>query len=274
MSEQEIALVEKIVNEKIRENIALDERRNVPIEEAKNMGAMALFGEKYGDSVRVITFDEAYSRELCGGTHVKATGQIGLFKLRSEAAVAAGVRRIEAITALGAEDFVNEQEQVINGLKEVLKAKDLVKSVEQLLAEKAELLRKLEVFENEKTQVLKLTLKEKVSVQNGVATLLAKVDIANADQLKNLSFQLKNEIDNLFCLLVMESNGKPFISLIISEELVQTKKWHAGNLVKSWAKHIQGGGGGQPFYATAGGNNLEGVGALLEEANHWISTNL
>jgi len=273
MSEQEISLVEKMVNEKVRENIALDERRNVPIEEAKNMGAMALFGEKYGDSVRVITFDEAYSRELCGGTHVSATGEIGLFKLRSEAAVAAGVRRIEAITALAAEEFVNEQEHVINGLKEVLKAKDLVKSVEQLLVEKADLLRKLEVFENEKTQLVKLALKGKVVLHNGFSSLVAKVDISNADQLKNLSFQLKNEVDNLFCLLVMEFNGKPFISLIISDELVQTKKWHAGNLVKSWAKYIQGGGGGQPFYATAGGNNLEGVSTLIEEANNWVKAN-
>lgn len=273
MSEEEIAEVEKMVNQKIRENIALDERRSVPIEEAKKMGAMALFGEKYGDAVRVITFDENYSRELCGGTHVRATGEIGLFKLRSEAAVAAGVRRIEAITALAAEDFVNEQEKVISSLKEVLKAKDLVKSVEQLMHEKAELQRKLEVFENEKTQTIKLDLKNKVATRSGFNSLVAKVDISNADQLKNLSFQLKSEIPDLFCLLVMEANAKPFISLIISEELVQTKKWDAGKLIKTWAKHIQGGGGGQAFYATAGGNNLAGIEPLLAEVENWILEN-
>lgn len=273
MSEEEIAEVEKMVNQKIRENIALDERRSVPIEEAKKMGAMALFGEKYGDAVRVITFDENYSRELCGGTHVRATGEIGLFKLRSEAAVAAGVRRIEAITALAAEDFVNEQEKVISSLKDVLKAKDLMKSVEQLMHEKAELQRKLEVFENEKTQSIKLDLKNKVATRNGFNSLVAKVDISNADQLKNLSFQLKSEISDLFCLLVMEANAKPFISLIISEELVQTKKWDAGKLIKTWAKHIQGGGGGQAFYATAGGNNLAGIEPLLAEVEKWILEN-
>ena len=273
MSDEEIAEVEKMVNQKIRENIALDERRSVPIEEAKKMGAMALFGEKYGDAVRVITFDENYSRELCGGTHVRATGEIGLFKLRSEAAVAAGVRRIEAITALAAEDFVNEQEKVISSLKDVLKAKDLVKSVEQLMQEKAELQRKLEVFENEKTQSIKLDLKNKVATRNGFNSLVAKVDISNADQLKNLSFQLKSEISDLFCLLVMEANAKPFISLIISEELVQTKKWDAGKLIKTWAKHIQGGGGGQAFYATAGGNNLAGIEPLLAEVEKWILEN-
>jgi alanyl-tRNA synthetase len=274
MSEAEIAQVEKLVNQKIRENIALDERRSVPIEEAKKMGAMALFGEKYGDAVRVITFDENYSRELCGGTHVRATGEIGLFKLRSEAAVAAGVRRIEAITSLAAEDFVNEQEQVITSLKEVLKAKDLLKSVEQLLQEKGELQRKLEVFENEKTQTVKLALKNQVVQRNGFNSLVAKVDISNADQLKNLSFQLKSEISDLFCLLVMEANAKPFISLIISEELVQTKKWDAGKLIKTWAKHIQGGGGGQAFYATAGGNNLAGIEALLLEVEKWSAENM
>jgi alanyl-tRNA synthetase len=274
MSEEEIAEVEKMVNQKIRENIALDERRSVPIEEAKKMGAMALFGEKYGDAVRVITFDENYSRELCGGTHVRATGEIGLFKLRSEAAVAAGVRRIEAITALAAEDFVNEQEKVISSLKDVLKAKDLVKSVEQLMLEKADLQRKLEVFENEKTQSIKLDLKNKVATRNGFNSLVAKVDISNADQLKNLSFQLKSEIPDLFCLLVMEANAKPFISLIISEELVQTKKWDAGKLIKTWAKNIQGGGGGQAFYATAGGNNLAGIEALLVEVEKWMAENV
>jgi alanyl-tRNA synthetase len=150
----------------------------------------------------------------------------------------------------------------------------LLKSVEQLLQEKGELQRKLEVFENEKTQTVKLALKNQVVQRNGFNSLVAKVDISNADQLKNLSFQLKSEISDLFCLLVMEANAKPFISLIISEELVQTKKWDAGKLIKTWAKHIQGGGGGQAFYATAGGNNLAGIEALLLEVEKWSAENM
>jgi len=273
MSDEEILQVEKIVNEKIRENIPLNERRNVPIDEAKKLGAMALFGEKYGDSVRVITFDENYSRELCGGTHVKATGQIGLFKITSEAAVAAGVRRIEAITAEGAEEWVNEQWAVVNGLKELLKAKDIVKSVEQLLEEKNVLLKKLESFENEKTQILKQSIKSRVKRINEINVLIEKVDISSADQLKNLSFELKKEIENLFCVIGCELNDKPMLSIIISDNLVKEKNLHAGNIIKDLAKEIQGGGGGQPFYATAGGNKLSGLNGALEKAKAIIKSN-
>lgn len=266
MTAEEIAKVEHLVNQKIRENISLDERRNVPIADAQNMGAMMLFGEKYGESVRVITFDENYSRELCGGTHVKATGTIGAFKIVSESAVAAGVRRIEAITSNAVEELTNTQWNLVNELKQLLSAKDLKKSVEQLVADKAELLKKLEVFENEKTALLKGNLKSEIRNSNGVNTLITKVDISSAEQLKNLSFQLKTEVENLFCVLGCELNGKPMLSVIISDNLVADKKLHAGNIVKDLAKEIQGGGGGQPFYATAGGNNLNGLQAALEKA--------
>jgi len=266
MSEEEIKTVEAMVNQKIRGNIALDERRNVPIEEAKKLGAMALFGEKYGDAVRVITFDENYSRELCGGTHVKATGEIGMFKFVSEGAVAAGVRRVEAITSQAAEDFVNKQEQLLVQLNDLLKSKDLVKSVEQLLLVQTELQRKLEVFENEKTAIIKKELLQKINAVNGVNQIVELVAISNADQLKNLSFQLKNEVENLFCVLGCELNGKPMLSVIISDVLVSEKKLHAGNIVKELAKQIQGGGGGQPFYATAGGTNIEGLGLAIAAA--------
>ena len=266
MTDEEIAKVEHIVNQKIRETISLDERRSVPIAEAQNMGAMMLFGEKYGESVRVITFDENYSRELCGGTHVKATGNIGAFKITSESAVAAGVRRIEAITSSAVEELTNTQWNLVNELKQLLSAKDLKKSVEQLVADKVELLKKLEVFENEKTALLKGNLKSEIRNSNGVNTLITKVDISSAEQLKNLSFQLKTEVENLFCVLGCELNGKPMLSVIISDNLVADKKLHAGNIVKDLAKEIQGGGGGQPFYATAGGNNLNGLQAALEKA--------
>ena len=270
MSDEEIKTVEAIVNQKIRENIALNERRNVPIEEAKQMGAMALFGEKYGDSVRVITFDENYSRELCGGTHVKATGEIGLFKFSSEGAVAAGVRRVEAITSNAAEAYVNGQEKILVQLNDLLKAKDLVKSVEQLLEDKNLLQKKLEVFENEKTALLKKDLLSKVKVNNGSNQIIELIEISNTDQLKNLSFQLKNEVENLFCVLACELNDKPTLSVIISDQLVTEKKLHAGNIVKELAKHIQGGGGGQPFYATAGGNDTKGLPLAIEIAKSLV----
>jgi len=271
MTPEEVAKVEHLVNQKVRENISLDERRSVPIAEAQTMGAMMLFGEKYGESVRVITFDEAYSRELCGGTHVKATGQIGYFKITSEAAVAAGVRRIEAITADSAEAYINDMQQTVNGIKTFLNAKDLIKSVQHLMDEKAELLKKLEVFENEKTAQVKTVLKHKVQPIGSLNTLIEKVDISSADQLKNLSFQLKNEIENLFCVLGCELNGKPMLSVIIADNLVKEKQLHAGNIVKELAKSIQGGGGGQPFYATAGGNHLAGLDEALEKAKLIIS---
>ena len=266
MTDAEIAKVEHLVNQKIRENIALNERRSVPIAEAQTMGAMMLFGEKYGEQVRVITFDENYSRELCGGTHVKATGQIGFLKIRSESAVAAGVRRIEAITANAAETLINEQWTIIHELKQLLSAKDLKKSVEQLLDEKAELQKKLDAFENERTATVKTQLKNKVVSSNGLNILIEKVDIGSADQLKNLSFQLKNEIDQLYCVLGCIINDKPMLSIILSENLVADKKLHAGNMVKELAKSIQGGGGGQPFYATAGGNHAGGLSEALKRA--------
>jgi len=266
MTKEEIAKVEQIVNQKIRENISLDERRSVPIEEAKTLGAMMLFGEKYGDSVRVITFDEYYSRELCGGTHVKATGQIGLFKIISEAAVAAGVRRIEAITADAAQELVDGWQLAVESLEKTFSSKDILKSVEQLIGEKADLLKKLEVFENEKTIAIKTNIKSEIRNSNGINVLIQQITISNAEQLKNLSFQLKTEVENLFCVLGCVLNEKPMLSVIISDNLVKEKGLHAGNFVKELAKEIKGGGGGQPFYATAGGNDVNGLHAALEKA--------
>ena len=270
MTKEEIAKVEQIVNQKIRENISLDERRSVPIEEAKTLGAMMLFGEKYGDSVRVITFDDQYSRELCGGTHVKATGQIGLFKIVSEAAVAAGVRRIEAITADAAQELVDSWQLTVDSLNKTLNTKDILKSVEQLIGEKADLLKKLEVFENEKTVAIKTNIKSEIRNSNGVNVLVQLITISNAEQLKNLSFQLKTEVENLFCVLGCVLNEKPMLSVIISDNLVKENDLHAGNIVKDLAKEIKGGGGGQPFYATAGGNDVNGLQAAIEKAKGLI----
>ncbi|MBK6987297.1 MAG: alanine--tRNA ligase [Bacteroidetes bacterium] len=271
VSDEEIQKIEKIVNEKIRENILLDERRNVPVQQAMDMGAMALFGEKYGEFVRVITFDPNYSIELCGGTHVKATGQIGQIKVVSESAVAAGVRRIEAITADKADSYFEEQQLQLNSIKELLKnPKDLVQRIQGLLDENTALQEQINVFVNEKTQVIKKELIGKIKSVNGINFLAEKVELPTADALKNLSFELKNQIDNLFFLAGAEIDGKAMLSLIVSDNLVKDKNLNATNIIRELSKEIQGGGGGQPFYATAGGKNPAGLSKALEMAGSFI----
>ncbi|MBP6531973.1 MAG: alanine--tRNA ligase [Bacteroidia bacterium] len=271
VSDEEIQKIEKIVNEKIRENILLDERRNVPVQQAMDMGAMALFGEKYGEFVRVITFDPAYSIELCGGTHVKATGQIGQIKVVSESAVAAGVRRIEAITADKADSYFEDQQLQLNSIKELLKnPKDLVQRIQGLLDENTALQEQINVFVNEKTQIVKKELIGKIKSVNGINFLAEKVELPTADALKNLSFELKNQIDNLFFLAGAEIDGKALLSLIVSDNLVKDKNLNATNIIRELSKEIQGGGGGQPFYATAGGKNPAGLSKALEMAGSFI----
>jgi alanyl-tRNA synthetase len=262
--------VEHLVNQKIRENIVLNEQRNVPIEVAEKMGATMLFGEKYGEQVRVITFDAQYSMELCGGTHVKQTGQIGLFKIISESAVAAGVRRIEAVTAIAAEQYVVDLEQKLNAVQSVLKGKDLVKSIEQLLAEKNELQKKIEQFEQAQTLQIKEALKKEIVSVNGKNYLLSKIKLSSTEQLKHLSFQLKSEVPNLFFMAASIIAEKPFLSIIIDENFVKSEQLHAGNLIKEIAKCIKGGGGGQDFYATAGGTDSSG----LDEAINYMTKKL
>jgi alanyl-tRNA synthetase len=272
MTSDEIRKVEDIVNEKIRENIKLDEQRNVPIEKAKSFGAMALFGEKYGDFVRVITFDPKFSVELCGGTHVQATGQIGLFKIISESSVAAGVRRIEAITAEGAEQFVRDELKLLDEVRGLLKnPKDLVTSTKNLLEEKHTLEKKLEFFQQEQTNQLKDQLAKKAVKNNGYHLILEKVSVANAESLKNIAYGLRNQFDDLLLILAADVESKPQVTVMIGEKLAQTNKYHAGNLVKELAKEIDGGGGGQPFFATAGGKNLNGLNAVLEKARKLLA---
>ncbi len=267
VSDEDIAKIEQLVNEKIRENIALDERRNVPIEEAKSMGATALFGEKYGDYVRVIIFDPAYSMELCGGTHVNATGEIGLFKILSESAVAAGVRRIEAITSIEAEKYIINQLTQLNTIKTELKnPKDIVIRVKELLSENEILQRQIDGFVHEKAQLIKADLLKNVKLQNGINVIAQKIDLTNADAIKNISFELRNQIPDSFILLASENDGKAMLSLIISDSLVQSGNLNATTVIRNISKHIQGGGGGQPFYATAGGKNPAGIDAASEEA--------
>jgi alanyl-tRNA synthetase len=237
-----------------------------------NMGAMALFGEKYGDFVRVIIFDPAFSIELCGGTHVSSTGQIGLFKIVSEGAVAAGVRRIEAITAVKAEAFVDHQNSELNRLKELLKnPKDTVQRVQELLDENSQLQKKIEQFTNEKTQQIKQNLIGRVKSVNGINLLAERIELPTADAIKNLSFELKNQVENLFFLAGAEIDGKALLSLIVSENLVKEKKLDATVIIRELAKEIQGGGGGQPFYATAGGKNPAGLDKAIGRAKDFLN---
>jgi alanyl-tRNA synthetase len=271
VSDDELAQIEAIVNQKVRENITLNEQRNVPYNEAITSGVTALFGEKYGDYVRVITFDEKFSKELCGGTHVKATGYIGFFKIVTESAVAAGVRRIEAITGIAAENYINEQSKLIHQLKELLKnPKDIGKSVETLLDENTRLKKEIEKSILEKSSGLKNELAQKVQSINGINFIAEKVALPNADAVKNLAYQLKDIVTDLFLVLAADIDGKPNLTVMISESLVKDKGLNAGNIVRELAKEIKGGGGGQPFFATAGGSDLSGLDNALTKAKSFL----
>jgi len=266
VTDEQLAEVERIVNEKIREDIKLDEKRNVPIAEARELGATALFGEKYGDFVRVITFEPGYSVELCGGTHVPATGHIGLFKFTGEGSVSTGIRRVEAKTSVGAETLVNEQMAVVSELKELLKApKDVVKAVQSLLDERTALQKQVEALQNEKIQQIKNSLLDKVTASNGHLVLVERVEVPNADALKQLAYDLKAKVDNLAVVLGADINGKPQLAVMLPDSLIQDKKLNAGQVVKELAKNIKGGGGGQPFFATAGGSDSSGLDAALAQ---------
>lgn len=273
MTDEELRKVERRVNEKIRENIPLVERRNTPIEEARKLGAMALFGEKYGDFVRVITFDPAFSVELCGGTHVATTGQIGLFKIISESSVAAGVRRIEAITADAAEDYIYQKLDQLDEINEFFKfPKDLKKAVADLADEKTRMQKAVEEFEAAKVQDVKKSLSHAAERKHNMNVIIAKVDLPNSDAMKKISFELKNEVDNLFLVLGANINGKPQLSVMISENLLRMKNMNASQIVRELAQDIQGGGGGQPFFATAGGKNPDGLDSALTKASLLIDS--
>lgn len=254
VTDEELAKIEDIVNEKIRANIPVV-IRELPKEEALKLGAMALFGEKYGDVVRVVVMDPAYSVELCGGTHVAATGELGLFKFISESAVAAGVRRIEAVTGNNALTYVNEELLQLKEIKAALKnPKEPVKTIETLLQDKATLEKQLELLEQEKLRQLSATLKQQVEQVNGVNFLGKIVEVSNADGLKQLCTNLKNEISNHVFILVANVGGKAGVALMISDNLVAEKGLDATKIIKEKiASLIKGGGGGQKSFATAGG---------------------
>ncbi|MDF7811691.1 alanine--tRNA ligase [Hymenobacter sp. YC55] len=275
VTDDQLRQVETIVNEKIRQQIPLDERRNVPIADAKNLGATALFGEKYGDFVRVITFDKDFSVELCGGTHVRTTGDIGYFKITAESAVGAGVRRIEAVTAEAAESYVNQQLDLLAQVREALgNPQQLLTSIEKLSEETASLRKQIEQFAQQSINQQKEQLVGQVKPLGEVNFLAAQVQVTSADGLKTLAFNLRQAVPNLVAVLGAEIDGKPQLAVMLDDELAKGGKLNAATLVRELAKEIQGGGGGQPFFATAGGKNVAGLGAAISKAEELVAKSL
>jgi len=266
MSDEEIRKTETIVNRLIRENIQLEDFRNIPIEEARNAGAIALFGEKYGDHVRMVKFGP--SVELCGGTHVAATGKIGAFKIVSESSVAAGVRRIEAITGKAVEEYLGKKEELIANISEILKnPQDVLRTIEHLIADKSALEKKLETLERNQLKGLANDLIAKAEKIAGITVIAAQVDVSSAALLKDLAYQLKESTENaVFVVLGAEIEDKANLAVLVSEELTKEKGLHAGNIVREAAKEVQGGGGGQAVFATAGGKKPENLAQAIEKA--------
>ncbi|MCX6229381.1 MAG: alanine--tRNA ligase [Bacteroidia bacterium] len=269
VSEEELLLIQQRVNELIRLNDPRDERREVPMNEAGKMGAIALFGEKYGDHVRVIKFGD--SVELCGGTHVSSTGNIGQFIILSEGSISAGVRRIEAITGSKAEAYVNQN---ISALKDIASLfnnpSDVKGAVEDLFSKFQLLTKQAEAFEKEQASKIKKELLPLIESVNGINFLAKQLKVDNSAILKDIAFQLKGEVSNLFLVLAAEIDGKANVHVMISDNLLKERGLNAGSIVRDLAKAVNGSGGGQPFYATAGGKEPAGIPTLLTEAKKLI----
>ncbi|WP_298527769.1 alanine--tRNA ligase [uncultured Christiangramia sp.] len=269
LTSEEIEKVENFVNARIRENLKLEEQRNTSYESALEQGAIALFGEKYGDSVRAIKFGD--SMELCGGTHVSNTSDIWYFKITGEAAVASGIRRIEAITGEAAMQYFQEQASTLSEIKNGLKnSNDPIKAIQNLQEENNELKKQVESLLRDKAKALKAELRTEVENINGVNFLSKKVDL-DANGIKDLAYQLGEEFDDLYILFGTEQNGKALLSCYISKGLVEKSDLNAGQIVRELGKYIQGGGGGQAFFATAGGKKPEGIDEALQHAKDYLN---
>ncbi len=265
ITDNELQQIENLVNKKIRENIPVI-TKVMPIAEAQQLGAMMLFGEKYGESVRVVIADENYSKEFCGGTHVGATGEIGYCKIVGESAVAAGIRRIEAITGEAVGKFIDEQLATIQQIADLTKGTDLVKSIGSLVEENNTLKKEIEKYQIQQLSQIKSNLIANKETINDVNIIRAIVDLPNADLIKKLAYELRNEVNNLFCVLGAEIQSKASLTIIISDDLVAAKNLDASKLIRELGKEIEGGGGGQKFFATAGGKKTEGLKIALEKS--------
>ncbi|MGA0257891.1 MAG: alanine--tRNA ligase [Saprospiraceae bacterium] len=266
MSEEEIKQVEQIVNMRIRQNIKLEEARQIPIEEAKEAGAMMLFGEKYGDTVRMITFDKEFSRELCGGCHVDSTGEIGFFKILSETGIAAGVRRITAISSEYAEKHIAEQFELMDQISNILKnPQDLLSAVTELQEENKNLKKKIESLQSSKAGDIQKELAASAKDINGVKLVASAVSLGDSKAMKTLVYNLESELGNAVVLLGNSTDNKVQLMLKISDELVESKSYDAGAMIRELAKEVKGGGGGQKFFATAGGSDPSGLDNALNK---------
>ncbi len=269
LTHEELEKIEYLVNQSIRQNHALEEDRSCSIEDAKSKGALALFGEKYGDKVRVVKFGD--SVELCGGTHVSSTAQIGKFIFVTETAVAAGIRRIEAITSAKADEHINNELSLLNDVRVLFKnPKNLTKHIEGLLCQNSDLQKEIETLLRDKAKNLKSELLTLTKTINGVNFIASKISLDSSDAIKYLAFQMRSEVDNLFMVLGAEVKGKPNLTVVVSENLVKEKGLNAGSIIRDLAKEIKGGGGGQPFYATAGGKYVSGLDNALKKAESFI----
>jgi alanyl-tRNA synthetase len=264
VTDEELEEIQKRVNGLIRQNIKREEHRSIPMDEAQGMGAISLFGEKYGDLVRVIKFDDAV--ELCGGTHVEATGEIGQFVILSEGSISAGIRRIEAVTAEKADELFVANQKL---LKEVAvlfnNPKDLKSSMEDFIKKGQVLAKQVEVFEKQTVGIIKKELLNEIKEVNGINYIEKRIT-GNLSIMKDVAFQLKGEVENLFLVLAAELEGKAYIQVMISDSLVKERGLNAGQIIRELAKEIKGGGGGQPFFATAGGKDPNGIPVVLEKA--------
>lgn len=268
VEDEDLRKIEIRVNELIRENRPLEEFRQIPIQEAMDMGAIALFGEKYGDQVRVIKFGD--SVELCGGTHVSSTGEIGFFRIVSEGSVAAGIRRVEALTGEASEKLIFDESDLLKEIGSKLKApKSPMKAIDGLLDRVDELERENKELKAGKARQIKQELIDSTVEYDGIRFIAAKVSL-DPGSVKDLSFQLRKELSPVMLVLATEENGKATISVALSDELVTDGRLNSGSMVKELAKYIQGGGGGQPFFATAGGKNPAGIPEALKMAEEFL----
>ena len=264
VTDEELRQAERIVNEMIRQDLPLDEHRDLPLSEAKEMGAIALFGEKYGDKVRVVRFGP--SCEFCGGIHASSTGRIGLFKIISESSVAAGVRRIEAKTGRECEELMYKIEDTVKAIRSLFNnAKDLKGVIAKYIEEHDAMKKDIESFQTQAVERAKATLIEKAREVGGVKVITAVLPM-EAAQAKDLVFKIRQEVtEGLLCAIGTVAGGKPMLSVMLSDDMVKDHGLNAGKMVREAAKLIQGGGGGQPHYATAGGKNADGLSAAIDK---------
>jgi alanyl-tRNA synthetase len=269
MTDDEIKQVEDFVNTRIKEKLDLVEKRNIPITQALEEGAMALFGEKYGDTVRMIKFGN--HAELCGGTHVQNTSDIWQFKILNESAIAAGVRRIEAITGDAVKEYYKKQDEQLTAIKKMLKhPTDLNRTIENLQNDNQQLRKEVEALKKEKAKFLKDRLQNEFESLGDIKFIARKLDLDNAT-IKDLLFSFGKNADNIVAVIGSEHNGKAVISIYVSKPLVEKYGLNAGQMIREIAKEIQGGGGGQAFFATAGGKNPGGLSNALEKAKKMVA---